>query len=260
MDQPAAESIGGQTPAAEAVAQEPRLVRPAWATLLSILTVLVAVGTVTLHVVGAASHRAYMQYWGIDAGVFPKTTDLVLINGYASLVNQSASAFSLIVANIRWWTAGAVGLAIYLFFVLSPWDAGAGKVSNWLSQRPQWIQRLVRYLIAALALAAVVPVALIVWTLVMAFPDALGQANGKQHAEREAFEYVKGCEKSKYPCVELKRGHESLGSGFILDGSPAFVAIFDSQRQRARVIPREGIEMISARGPILPAARLEDGK
>ena len=252
MHQSAAESAEVQSLSAEAVAKRPRLLRPDWATLLSILTVLVAVGTVALHVVGAASHRSYMQYWGIDAGVFPKTTDLVLINGYASLVNQSASAFLLIVVNFRWWTAGAVGFAIYLFLVLSPWDGGTGKVRNWLSQRPQWVQRLTRYLATTLALAAFIPVVLVVWTLLMAFPDALGQANGKQHAEREASEYLKGCEKSKYSCVELKRGQESLGSGFVLDGSPAFIAIFDSQRQRARVVPREGVEMISARGPTLP--------
>ncbi len=69
--------------------------------MLSLLTALVAVDTVTLHVVGVASHRAYLQYWGIDAGVFPRSTDLVLINGYYGLVNQSALAFLGILANLE---------------------------------------------------------------------------------------------------------------------------------------------------------------
>ncbi|MEB0060101.1 hypothetical protein [Variovorax sp. LG9.2] len=236
------------------VEQPSRPSRPKWATILSVLTVLVAIGTVALHVVGITSHRTYMQYWGIDAGVFPKTADLILIDGYYGVINQSALAFLRILSNPGAWTAGACFLALYLFVLVSPWDAGTGRASEWLAQRKPGVRRMVKCLIATLLLAAVIPCMLIAWTLVMYFPDAIGAANGKQSAEAEAVEFAKGCTKSKYQCVQLRKGSELLGSGFLLDGSPAFVAIFDAERQRARVLPREGVELITGRPPVLPEA------
>ncbi|WP_162583318.1 hypothetical protein [Variovorax sp. PBS-H4] len=216
------------------------------------LTALVAVGTVTLHVIGVASHRSYLQYWGIDAGVFPRSTDLVLINGYYGLVNQSALAFVGILANFGLWAAAAVGVALYLFILLSPWDAGSGAVETWLAGRAAWVRRLARYLAGTLLVAVITPVMLVAWTAVMIVPDAVGAASGRAHAEREAVEFTKGCEKSKYMCVELKKDGQAFASGFVLDGSPSYIAIFDAQLKRARVIPREAVELISGRAPVLP--------
>lgn len=236
-------------------AEEPTLprrsARPSWAGVLSTMTTLIAIGTITLHVMGVASHRAYLQYWGIDAGVFPKSTDWVLINGYHGLVNQSARALLGILANLGWWVAAAVGVALYLFILLSPWDAGSGAVFKWLGQRSASIQRFAKILSGTLLIAAILPVVLVSWTAVMVLPDALGEASGKAHAKREALEFKKGCESSKQPCVELKRGSEALGSGFVLDGSESYIAIFDAQLQRARVIPREAVELISRRTPVV---------
>lgn len=230
----------------------PRLIRPTWSGVLSLLTALAAVGTVTLHIVGMASHRAYLEFWGIDAGVFPKSTDLVLINGYYGLVNQSALALLGILANFGWWAAAAAGVALYLFILLSPWDAGSGAVGAWLTGRAAWVQRLARYLAGTLLVAAIIPAMLTAWTAVMIVPDAVGAASGRAHAEREAAEFTKGCEKSKRVCVELKKDGQALGLGFVLNGSPSYIAIFDAQLKRARVIPREAVELISSRAPVLP--------
>lgn len=145
-------------------------------------------------------------------------------------------------------------MAFYLFILLSPWDAGSGAVSKWLSERTAWAQRLARILAGTLLVAVIIPFVLIAWTAVMVIPDALGAASGKAHAEREAAEFKKGCEKSKQPCVELKKGGETVGLGFVLDRSPSYIAIFDTQPQRARVIPRNALEMISRRAPLAPAA------
>ena len=79
-------------------------------------------------------------------------------------------------------------------------------------------------------------------------------ANGRLSAEAEAVEFAKGYAQSKYQCVQLRKGSELLGSGFLLDTSPAFVGIVNTERQRARVIPREGVELISGRPPVLPEA------
>lgn len=231
-----------------------RSIRPSWATGLSILTALVAVGSVSLHIMGESSHRAYLQYWGMDTGAFPKSTDWLLINGYYGLVNRSALVLRTIVGNLGWWAAATVAAALYLFVLLSPAGAGSGALPKWLAQRSQWCQRLARYMVGAFLVATIVPVVLLVWTAVMVTPAAVGEANGKAHAEREAAEFKKGCAKSKHICFELKKGGEVLGSGFLLDGSSSHIAIFDAKLQRARIIPREAVEMISSRSPLLPAA------
>ena len=196
----------------------------------------------------------YLQYWGFDAGVSPKSTDLVLINGYYGLVNQSALAFLGILANFGLLAAAAVGVALYLFVLLSPWDAGSGAVVKWLTGRVAWVQRLARYLAGTFLVAVIIPVVLIAWTAVLIAPDAVGAGSGKAHAEREAAEFARGCERSKHMCVELKKGGVALGSGFVLDGSPSSIAILDAQLKRARVIPREAVELISGRAPTLPTA------
>ena len=235
-------------PSAEPASPKP--IRPSWTTLLGVLTAFVGLGTVTLHVMGMASHRAYMQFWGIDSGVLPKTTDQVLITGYYALVNQSAMGFLKILANIGLWTVAAVGLAVYLFILQSPWDGGIGSVLNRLAKRPVWVQRLARYVVGAVMAAAILPILLVSFVAVMSLPDALGGASGKTHAEREARDFKQGCEKSKQPCVELKKSGESIGTGFVLDGSPGHIAIFDAKLQRARVIPREAVELIAGRAPV----------
>ncbi|MET3916262.1 hypothetical protein ABID97_003044 [Variovorax sp. OAS795] len=222
------------------------------ASALSIATALMAVGAVTLHVMGESSHRAYLQFWGVDAGAFPKSTDWLLINGYHGLANRSALALLAIVQNLGWWVAATVATALYLFVLLSPTGTSSGVLPKWLAKRPAWCQRLVRYLQGAFLATAIIPVVLLIWTAVLVSPALIGEANGKAHAEREAAEFKKGCETSKYPCVEVKKGGEALGSGFVLEGSPSYIAIFDVRLQRARVIPRDGVELISGKPIALP--------
>ena len=88
----------------------------------------------------------------------------------------------------------------------------------------------------------------------MVTPSVLGEASGTAHAKRETLDFKKGCENSKQPCIELRKGGEVLGSGFVLDSSSSHIAIFDALLQRARIIPRDAVELISGRTPVLPEA------
>ena len=83
----------------------------------------------------------------------------------------------------------------------------------------------------------------------MVIPAVLGEQAGKASAEADAKEYAKGCEKSKPPCIELKRGGEHMGKGFVLDDSPNEIAIFDTDLKRGRTLPRDGLEMVVGRIP-----------
>jgi hypothetical protein len=94
---------------------------------------------------------------------------------------------------------------------------------------------------------SVVPSALFLLTAFMAVPAALGETAGKAAAESEASEYRRGCKDSNIPCAELKRGDQTIATGFVLDSSPSHIAIFDVQLQRGRVLALEKREEISSR-------------
>ena len=61
------------------------------------------------------------------------------------------------------------------------------------------------------------------------------------------IELMKGCELAKIACIELRKDEKVISKGFVLDTSASYVAIFDTQIQRSRVIPLENIELLATR-------------
>lgn len=222
-----------------------------WPTALSLLTVLVAAGTVTLHLIGDVRHRQYLKYWGIDAGLFPKTADWILINGYYGVVDRFVAILIAMVGNLHWLAAAAVILGVYIFILLLPGSGAPGEAPAWLLRQPEWRRRLIRQMLLTGLFVSVVPCALFLLTAFMVVPAALGETAGKAAAENEASEYRKGCQTSKIPCVELKGEVGVISTGFVLDSSPSHIAIFDAQLQRSRVLALEKLEVVSSRIPKL---------
>jgi hypothetical protein len=220
-----------------------------WTKALSSLTALVAIGTVTLHLIGDLRHRHYLKFWGIDAGLFPKTTDWILINGYYGAVDRFVAILTAMLGNLSWMAVAAVILGLYVFILLSPVGGSSGKAPAWLLRQPPWRLRLIQQMLLTAAFVAAVPCALFLLIALMVVPAALGEAGGKISAEKEASEYRKGCLHSKIPCVEVKAEAKTIATGFVLDSSLSRIAIFDAQLQRARVIELEKLELISGRTP-----------
>lgn len=222
-----------------------------WPTAVSLLTTLIAAGTVTLHLVGEVRHRYYLRHWNIDAGLFPKSTDWILINGYYGIVDRFITILTAMVSNLHWLAIATVILGLYLFILLSPTAGGSGNAPPWLLKQPKWVRRLIRQMLLTALFATVIPFALLFLTSVMVIPAALGETAGQAAAENEAVEYVKGCQTSKIPCVELRRESEIVATGFVLDSSPSHIAILDAQTQRGRVLALEKLEVMSSRVPFV---------
>lgn len=115
--------------------------------MLSLATALVAVGTVTLHLIGDVRHRHYLNYWGIDAGLFPKTADWILINGYYGVVDRFVAILIAILGNLHWLAAAAVILGLYGFILQSPAGGTSGEAPQWLLRQPEWRRRLIRQML-----------------------------------------------------------------------------------------------------------------
>lgn len=143
-------------------------------------------------------------------------------------------------------------LGLYVFVRLSPVGMGTGKLPQWLMSRPEWFRRLFRQVLATGLIVGALPVTLFLITTFMVTPMMLGERAGIAVAEANSVEYAKGCEKSKYQCVQLKQNEEIIAVGFVIDDSPEQIAIFDTELQRSRTIPRAGLEMIVSRRPLEP--------
>lgn len=217
-----------------------------WPTALSLVTALVAAGTVALHLIGHVKHRQYLKHWGIDAGLFPKSADWTVINGYYGIVDRFVAILIAMLGNLHWLAAAAIILGVYVFILLSP--AGiSDEAPAWLLRQSAWRRRLIRQMLLTALFVSVVPCALFLLIAFMAVPAALGETAGRAAAENEAAEYRKGCQTSKIACVELKRGGEVIATGFVLDSSPSHIAIFEAHDQRSRVLAMDKLEAMSKR-------------
>lgn len=216
---------------------------------LSLLTALIAAGTVTLHLVGAVVHRQYLGHWGINADLFPKSTDWILINGYYGVADSFISFLKAIVGNLLWLATAAVALGLYIFILLTPWIPASGEAPAWILRQPPWRRRLIRQMLLTALFVVTAPLALFLLTVFIAVPAALGETAGKTAAERATLQHKKGCDLSKIPCIELKREGNVIGTGFVLDSSPSHIAIFDTQAQRGRVLALDKLEVVSNRTP-----------
>lgn len=220
-----------------------------WATTLSVLTALVALGGVTLHLIGDVSHRQYLKFWGINSGLFPKSTDWILINGYYSLVSRFIAILGEIFKNLHLLAVAAVVLGLYMGVLFSPIGGGRGEIPKWLQRRSEWFRRLLRTMFITATLVGAFPLAMFLLTAVMVIPAALGEAAGKAAAESELSAFRMGCANSARPCIEVRREGQVLASGFVLDTSPSFIAIFEEGSQRGQVISLDKVELV-VRGPV----------
>src|SRR5690606_16403137 len=63
---------------------------------ITLVTAVSAIGAVALHVMGMGAHRAYLSSWGIDSGLFTKSSDWLMYNGYYAFLVEMAGLLSLL--------------------------------------------------------------------------------------------------------------------------------------------------------------------
>jgi len=216
---------------------------------LSLLTAVAASGGVTLHLMGNATHTTYLGNWGLDAGLFPKATDWMLITGYSTAFDRGVAILKLMSANVLWSLVIFLVLSIYFALLQSPLGSGTGKQPAWLERQSERVRRFLRSALSALLFVCALFFLFGALLALAAVPAVLGATAGKAAVERDMKDYAKGCDKATSSCVQLKKGNEIVGMGFILDSSPTHIAIFDVTQQRARSIPREGVETVAMRAP-----------
>lgn len=196
-------------------------------------------GGLLLHLIGAVTHRTYMDSFGLDIGVFPKAIDTVLINGYYSTLSSMTATLDI------WFTtpkilAGIVAVAAYVWCLtlIQPRTP-----PNWLQTK---LGKLLKFVIVGILIYLAVPVANIVASVVMIAPVAIGEHAGRSAARTDLKRFKKGCEsaQSRVGCVELRKNGATTAQGFIIDWSATHIALWDVTLQKARAVERAGLELV----------------
>lgn len=210
---------------------------------------LVAVGTVLLHMTGAVMHVRYLSYWGIDADLFPKSTEWTLLHGYYGLFERGVTVLRAVWAQLLTSLAALIGVALYFAALLSPLDFGAGATARFIDKLPERLRGFARRFVMSMMLFLFLLGLVLLLVVVMGTLGAVGETAGRSMAERNAEDFKKGCTQSRSQCVELRRDGTALLKGYVLDSSESHIAIFDVELRQARALPRDGVEMVTTRSP-----------
>lgn len=251
MAQPQAENSvsTATTEAAAAGSFHRRLV--SWPSLLAVATLIVGASTVLLHLLGVVIHQTYLAAWNIDADQFPKSTDWLLIRGYYGVWNGSAMLLSAVMQNFLLILFSVFGLAAYTRLLFSSWNpfSGANKRLTWMRRLPAWLKSLSLLFLGSLMFASVLIPLTLAFFLLVGVPATVGQVIGEALAASSKADFLMGCERSKRACTQLLKNGEQIGTGYVLDFSTTHLAYLDTEINRGRVLPKDGLEIRSMRPP-----------
>lgn len=228
-----------------------RLPKWTWQGFLAVTSLLMGASAVLLHLIGSAIHQTYLSQWGIDAGQFPKSTDWFVIQGYYGIWSALGIAFTALLKNAPWVILAGIVAALYLAVVFGPWTPFGTRdsASMWGSKLPDWVRPVFSIsVVGGLIAAALLPITLVLF-LLAGIPAFIGKGIGEELAVKQAQDFATGCAASKGACIRLLKEGKLIGEGYLIDSSSSHIAFLDVSLKKARVIPRDGLELQATRLP-----------
>jgi len=220
-----------------------------WTGLTKIGAISAAVGGLSLHLMGHVTHRFYLHQMGADAGLFPKTTDWLVINGYYALGGRLLSLLEAFFAHAWWIVLAAAVLGCYLYGMeaLGRWLKTKAPITG-LSWLPSWASDLLRNLFLSSFVVVGIPVAAMWAMLIFLLPAVMGEVAGKDVAAKEMALFMAGCDNSesnrKVRCSDIVEDGKILATGYVIDASQSHIAIFDPVAKRTTVMAVAGKTII----------------
>ncbi|MDB5816161.1 MAG: hypothetical protein JWN23_3278 [Rhodocyclales bacterium] len=221
-----------------------------WTDVLKWGAFLLSLGGLILHVAGYSWHSSYVRAWGLDADLFPKPIEWILISGYYVVVNGIAEIFIFLLKN--WWMLVLWGSAITLGIFIGVMLSLHGK-EKWLQEivrrhgrrLPQWLQVMCVAWGFSGAVCMLVLAAPVVVVCVLYLPASIGGKAGTKSAQADILQFSKGCADNSQtrPCMALRCEGRDLMRGFLIESSDGQLAVYVAEKKQVQVIPREGIEI-----------------
>jgi lysylphosphatidylglycerol synthetase-like protein (DUF2156 family) len=231
--------------------EQDRPVLPArrWTSIATLLGVVSAVGGVLLHLIGVTVNETYFKQWGLDAAMFPKPTDMTLVQGYYALVNGiSKIVVTLIAQHWPWLLAYGLflGPAAWLSTVMDTFPRT--RLAGWIAHHERLARIVVMFALGLGIVAVVMPLVLVTVVVVLALPISAGNQYGKTLVQEQLDDFKGGCERStsKAKCVSLMKGEQLLARGFLIAATQPRVAIYDPAAKRTIVLETEGLTLNGA--------------
>ena len=218
---------------------------------LKVLAGLAALAGLVFHLVGSVWYDEYLRSWGLDAALFPKSADRLIIAGYETVLTSSLQLWPAAIRNIAYVALMSLALSCYWEFlsVVSDRMSTSSDAPRWLARWPRVLRSIFARFVVLTSLSVVVPVIVYFLGLLLAGPVALAATSAQTHVRSEITRFGEGCQQvGPLQCFELKRGGD-VARGFLIDSSPDNIAFYDVTLRRARVIARAGSEMLGRQVP-----------
>lgn len=200
---------------------------------------LLAIATIigfSLHLAGHVANTTYLTSLGLEADLFPQSSEGKIIGGYYALVWQGVG----LITDFPWRSVIVLFLLLLLMMLFVRLPDQSPRAQRWLRTKPKWMKELVFALTGSTLSFALVGGAACFMMLIALFPAVIGQAAGQQHAEktRELIRKMTPASAS-----EIWLGDARKHRGIVVASSPELLAIFDIDTKRMHTIDRRNTEL-----------------
>lgn len=221
-----------------------------WAGLFKWSAALITLGGLALHLAGFIYHSEYAKAWGLDADLFPKSVEWILIQGYQVMLMGMVKLW--VFFKTEWWKLAIWGLIIgtLVWGGVCALIYGKEKLPQQILRRtvkswPKWALAGVfsygyaTFVCLSIAVSPIVVVTLIFLPALTAIEQAATDAQTRQ------AQYAQGCAKASaaYRCMILKRDAKPELQGFLIDSADSVLAIYLPTQNAVQIVPRDGLEI-----------------
>lgn len=140
-------------PAAAPAAEPPSKPLLSWQTATAIATASVGVGAVLLHAIGSIRHNVFLAQFGMDADLFPKSADWLMLYGFYGVLDRANWGVLFLKGYWYWVPVAWIAFGLYFStpsFLSTPADESKrGPLTLWIRRRSAWVKRLILSLLVS---------------------------------------------------------------------------------------------------------------
>ncbi|MBB2805616.1 hypothetical protein [Xanthomonas arboricola] len=207
------------------------------------LAAMTTLAGVVLHGCGHVAYTTYLDAWGVQADLFPQSTDWKIVNGYYAIVLQGVG----ILRSVPW----RVPITFFLMLWFAIWlyrlptgPAINNRITLFIRERP-WLSGIVSSAGMAASVVYLGVMLYLVGLLVAIMPGLVGERAGKEKATKERRRLLGPVSTSD---SELWEKGERKIRGHIIASSSDLIAIYDTDLHQVRTLSRGDWEIRRA-GP-----------
>ncbi len=188
---------------------------------------------IVLHGCGHVAYTSYLKAWGVQADLFPQSTDWKVVRGYYAIVLQGLGMFR----SFPWFSVATAFVFVWiavLIYRLPARPVGEGRIKEFFLRHP-WIKLISSSAGIAASGVYLALTLFLVGLLVATLPGLLGEHAGKDDANAEKGRLLGPVSRGD---SELWEKGERKIRGHIIASSSDLIAIYDIDLHQVRTLSR----------------------